>query len=26
VVGMALVPVLRRRQSYPRVWRDEYAG
>jgi rhomboid family protein len=25
VVGMALVPVLRRRQSYPRVWRDEYA-
>jgi len=26
VVGMALAPVLRRRQSYPRVWRDEYAG
>jgi rhomboid family protein len=25
VVGMALVPLLRRRQSYPRVWRDEYA-
>lgn len=25
VVGMALAPLLRRRQSYPRVWPDEYA-
>jgi membrane associated rhomboid family serine protease len=25
IVGMALVPLLRRRWSYPRVWRDEYA-
>jgi membrane associated rhomboid family serine protease len=25
VVGMALVPLLRRRQSYPRVWRDQYS-
>jgi membrane associated rhomboid family serine protease len=25
VAGMALVPVLRRRWSYPRVWRDQYA-
>ncbi len=25
VVGMALLPLLRRRWSYPRVWRDEYA-
>jgi membrane associated rhomboid family serine protease len=25
VVGMALVPLLRRRRSYPKVWRDEYA-
>ncbi len=25
VVGMALVSLLRRRRSYPRVWRDEYA-
>jgi membrane associated rhomboid family serine protease len=26
VAGMALAPVLRRRQSYPRVWRDRYAS
>ena len=25
VAGMALAPVLRRRQSYPPVWRDQYA-
>jgi membrane associated rhomboid family serine protease len=25
VAGMALTPLLRRRQSYPRVWRDQYA-
>jgi rhomboid family protein len=25
VVGIVLAPLLRRRQSYPRVWRDEYA-
>jgi membrane associated rhomboid family serine protease len=25
VVGMVLVPLLRRRASYPRAWRDEYA-
>jgi membrane associated rhomboid family serine protease len=25
VVGMVLVPLLRRRESYPRVWRDQYA-
>jgi len=25
VVGMALVPLLRRRQSYPPAWRDQYA-
>jgi membrane associated rhomboid family serine protease len=23
--GMALAPLLRRRQSYPRAWRDQYA-
>jgi len=26
VVGMALVPLLRRRRSYPVVWRDQYAA
>ena len=26
LVGMALVPLLRRRRSYPRVWRDQYAA
>jgi len=26
VVGMALVPLLRRRRSYPREWRDQYAA
>jgi membrane associated rhomboid family serine protease len=26
VVGMALVPLLRRRWSYPKVWRDQYAA
>jgi membrane associated rhomboid family serine protease len=25
VAGMALTPLLRRRQSYPRAWRDQYA-
>jgi membrane associated rhomboid family serine protease len=25
VVGFVLAPLLRRRQSYPRVWRDQYA-
>jgi membrane associated rhomboid family serine protease len=25
VVGLVLTPLLRRRQSYPRVWRDQYA-
>jgi membrane associated rhomboid family serine protease len=25
VVGLALAPLLRRRWSYPRVWRDQYA-
>ncbi len=25
VVGILLVPLLRRRRSYPRVWRDQYA-
>jgi membrane associated rhomboid family serine protease len=26
IVGMTLVPLLRRRRSYPRVWRDQYAA
>jgi membrane associated rhomboid family serine protease len=25
VVGLVVAPLLRRRQSYPRVWRDQYA-
>jgi membrane associated rhomboid family serine protease len=25
VAGVAVVPLLRRRTSYPRVWRDQYA-
>jgi membrane associated rhomboid family serine protease len=26
VVGVALVPILRRRESYPKAWRDQYAA
>jgi membrane associated rhomboid family serine protease len=26
VIGMALAPLLRRRQSYPRAWQDRYAS
>jgi membrane associated rhomboid family serine protease len=26
MAGMAMVPLLRRRQSYPHVWRDQYAA
>ncbi len=25
VVGVVLAPILRRRESYPKVWRDQYA-
>jgi len=25
VVGVVLAPILRRRESYPTVWRDQYA-